>query len=285
MKNVLSIQSGVVYGYAGNKAAVFPMQLMGIDVWPFHSVQFSNHTQYGQWQGMALPPGQLTQVIAGLEQINKLPECDAILSGYLGDSRQCEEVALAVNQVRRYNPRALYFCDPVMGHPAKGCVVPGGVDMFFNNEALSLADVMGPNLHELERLTGNALNSFEEAVAAAQQLVSRGVGKVLVKHLGKCAQDKSAFEMLLVSERQVLHIARPLYLFPKQPVGVGDLTCSVLLACLLNGIDDVSALEYSANIVDAVMRRTWQRESYELALIESRHLIINPVIRYHAKKL
>ena len=45
MKNVLSVQSSVVYGYAGNKAAVLPMQLSGIDVWPFYTVQFSNHTQ------------------------------------------------------------------------------------------------------------------------------------------------------------------------------------------------------------------------------------------------
>ena len=29
MKNVLSVQSSVVYGYAGNKAAVLPMQLLG----------------------------------------------------------------------------------------------------------------------------------------------------------------------------------------------------------------------------------------------------------------
>ncbi len=55
MKNVLSVQSSVVYGYAGNKAAVLPMQLSGIDVWPFYTVQFSNHTQYGMWQGMAMP--------------------------------------------------------------------------------------------------------------------------------------------------------------------------------------------------------------------------------------
>lgn len=285
MKNVLSIQSSVVYGYAGNKAAVLPMQLLGIDVWPFHTVQFSNHTQYGHWQGMALPPGQLTHVIAGLEQNDKLPECDAVLSGYLGDSRQCEEVALAVNQVRRYNPKALYFCDPVMGHPEKGCVVANGVDTFFKNEAIALADVMGPNLHELEILTGKTLNTFDEVVYAAQQLVAQGVSKVLVKHLGKCAKDPAAFEMLLVTGRQVLHIARPLYLFPKQPVGVGDLTCSVLLAGLLNGFDDVTALEYSANIVDAVMRHTWQRESYELELIESRHFIMNPMIRYAAMEL
>ena len=50
MKNVLSIQSHVVYGFAGNKSATFPMQLLGVDVWALNTVQFSNHTQYGNGQ-------------------------------------------------------------------------------------------------------------------------------------------------------------------------------------------------------------------------------------------
>ena len=52
MKNVLAIQSHVVYGFAGNKSATFPMQLLGVDVWALNTVQFSNHTQYGKWTGM-----------------------------------------------------------------------------------------------------------------------------------------------------------------------------------------------------------------------------------------
>nr|CAD1838417.1 unnamed protein product [Ananas comosus var. bracteatus] len=41
---VLSIQSHTVQGYVGNKSAVFPLQLLGYDVDPINSVQFSNHT-------------------------------------------------------------------------------------------------------------------------------------------------------------------------------------------------------------------------------------------------
>ena len=43
---VLSIQSHVVHGYVGNKCAVFPLQLLGLEVEPIYSVQFSNHTGY-----------------------------------------------------------------------------------------------------------------------------------------------------------------------------------------------------------------------------------------------
>ena len=49
--NLLSIQSHVAYGHVGNSAAVFPLQRMGVEVWPIHTVQFSNHTGYGEWKG------------------------------------------------------------------------------------------------------------------------------------------------------------------------------------------------------------------------------------------
>ena len=49
--SVLSIQSHVVYGHVGNSAAVFPLQRMGAEVWPVHTVQFSNHTGYSGSEG------------------------------------------------------------------------------------------------------------------------------------------------------------------------------------------------------------------------------------------
>jgi hypothetical protein len=40
-RRVLSIQSHVVSGYVGNKAAVFPLQVLGYDVDVINSVHFS----------------------------------------------------------------------------------------------------------------------------------------------------------------------------------------------------------------------------------------------------
>jgi hypothetical protein len=45
--NILSIQSHVAYGHVGNAAATFPLQRLGVEVWPIHTVQFSNHPGYG----------------------------------------------------------------------------------------------------------------------------------------------------------------------------------------------------------------------------------------------
>jgi pyridoxine kinase len=45
--SILSIQSLVAYGHAGNSAALFPLQRLGHEVWPVMTVHFSNHTGYG----------------------------------------------------------------------------------------------------------------------------------------------------------------------------------------------------------------------------------------------
>mgnify|MGYP002652779057 CR=1 FL=1 len=51
MTTILSIQSHVAYGHVGNSASVFPMQRLGVEVWPVHTVNFSNHTEYPDWGG------------------------------------------------------------------------------------------------------------------------------------------------------------------------------------------------------------------------------------------
>ena len=144
MKRVLSIQSHVVFGCAGNSAAVFPMRRMGLEVWPVNTVQFSNHTQYSAgWQGMVMPNGHIRQLMAGLADIGVLGQCDAILSGYLG-SREQGRILAAVAHLKALNPNARYFCDPVMGHPDKGCIVAPGVADFLKNRALACADLLAP---------------------------------------------------------------------------------------------------------------------------------------------
>lgn len=109
MKNILAIQSHVVYGHAGNSAAEFPMRRLGANVWPLNTVQFSNHTQYGKWTGCVMPPSHLTEIVQGIAAIDKLHTCDAVLSGYLGSAEQGEHILGIVRQVKAANPQAKYF--------------------------------------------------------------------------------------------------------------------------------------------------------------------------------
>lgn len=283
MKNVLSIQSHVVYGYAGNKAAVFPMQLLGVDTWALNTVQFSNHTQYGRWKGMVIPKEQIGEITQGIDEINALHECDAVLSGYIGAAEQGDEILKAVTSIKAKNPNAIYFCDPVMGHPDKGCIVAEGVAEFLRDKAMAQADIIAPNLVELRELTGLKVENFEQALIAIKSILTKGPKRVLVKHLSKVGQDPTKFEMVLATQSNIWHISRPLHEFKaKDPVGVGDLTSGIFLANLLNGKSDIEAFEHTANAVNDVMSVTAESGKYELQIIKAREFIINPTSQYKA---
>lgn len=286
MKNVLSIQSHVVYGYAGNKAAVFPMQLLGVDTWALNTVQFSNHTQYGKWKGMVIPKEQIGEIAQGIAEIDALHECDAVLSGYIGAAEQGAEILAAVAKIKALNPQAIYFCDPVMGHPDKGCIVAPGVAEFLRDEAMAQADIIAPNLVELRELTGLPVENFEQAIEAIKVILSKGPKRVLVKHLSRVGKDPSQFEMVLANQDGIYHISRPLHEFVgRDPVGVGDLTSGLFLANLLNGKSDLEAFEHTANAVNDVMSITQQSGKYELQIIKARNVIVNPESRYQAVRI
>ncbi|MFU2058762.1 pyridoxal kinase PdxY [Avibacterium volantium] len=285
MKHLLSIQSHVVYGYAGNKSATFPMQLLGINVWALNTVQFSNHTQYGQWTGMVMPPEQIGEIVQGIDNIGQLYQCDAVISGYIGAAEQVEEIINAVQKVKSRNPNAVYLCDPVMGHPDKGCIVADGVKENLINLAMAKADIITPNLVELRELSGLPVENFAQAIEAVKVILSKGPKKVLVKHLSKVGQDPSQFEMLLANQEGIWHISRPLHQFKKEPVGVGDLTAGLFMANLLNGKSDVEAFEHTANAVNDVMTVTQQQDNYELQIVAAREQIVRPVSQFNAVKI
>ena len=118
--NILSIQSHVAYGHVGNASAVFPMQRLGVEVWPIHTVQFSNHTGYGAWRGRVFDGPAVEDLVAGIRERGVLGTCDGVLSGYMGSADIGTEILGAVDAVRAENARALYACDPVIGDTGRG---------------------------------------------------------------------------------------------------------------------------------------------------------------------
>ncbi|GLR74752.1 pyridoxal kinase PdxY [Aliivibrio sifiae] len=288
MKRILSIQSHVVFGCAGNSAAVFPMRRMGMEVWPINTVQFSNHTQYQQgWKGIAMPAGHISELVDGLSAIEATQVCDAVLSGYLGSAAQGQEIVTAVQKIKQDNPNAIYFCDPVMGHPEKGCIVAPEVEVFFKESALASADIIAPNLLELESLSGMTINTLEQVIEANELLLEKGVKMVVVKHLSRAGIQKDRFEMLLTTKEGSYHVSRPLYDFDakRQPVGAGDLISGVMLANLLAGYAPIEAFERTNAAVDSVMQETFNRGAYELQLIASQEQFNAPDITVKATKV
>ncbi|WP_206996742.1 pyridoxal kinase PdxY [Trinickia mobilis] len=275
MKNVLSIQSHVVFGHAGNGASVFPMQRLGVNVWPLNTVQFSNHTQYGHWAGSAIDASQMQELVEGIGAIGMLRRCDAVLSGYLGSPEQAEAVVEIVRAVKATNPRAWYFCDPVMGQTG-GTKVEPGIQEYLVDKMPEVADGMAPNHNELQKLAGRKIETVEEAVEACREIVRRGPQVILVKHLLDRNSLADRFNMLVVTENEAWMGQRPLYPFARQPVGVGDLTSAVFVARRLLGDSVRAAFEHTLAAVHAVVKATYDAGRYELEIVAAQNEIAQP---------
>ncbi len=181
--NLLSIQSHVAYGHVGNSAAVFALQRMGVEVWPIHTVQFSNHTGYGSWQGRVFDAGLIRELVGGIEQRGVLAECDGVLSGYMGGADIGAAILDAVATVKRANPAARYACDPVIGDVGRGVFVREGVAEFMRAKAVPAADIVTPNQFELDYLSGRESRTLAQARDAVKAVHDLGPRAILVTSL------------------------------------------------------------------------------------------------------
>ncbi|KAK9479488.1 Ribokinase-like protein [Lipomyces japonicus] len=151
LKRVLSIQSHVVHGYVGNRAATFPLQVLYWDVDVLNTVSFSNHTGYTQIKGIRHSAQDIRDWFDGL-QMNTLTDYDAVLTGYIPGAEAVAEVGKVVRNLRQLNPALIWILDPVMGDENKLYVSPDVIPVY--ESLLPLATVITPNQFEAELLSG-----------------------------------------------------------------------------------------------------------------------------------
>lgn len=263
--NVISIQSHVAYGHVGNSAAVFALQRLGLEVWPVHTVQFSNHTGYPEFQGQIFAAQDIDKLIDGLEARGALARCDALLTGYVGDPALGAVILDTARRIRAANPRALWACDPVMGDDGKGLFVRPGIPEFMAEEALPAADILTPNRFELEILSGMKPRSLAEVRAAAAALLQRGPKVVLVTSLSSDGNKDGEMEMLAVSAEGAWRVASPH--LPLAPNGAGDAVAAFFLGFYLKTGSVPQALGKAASAIFEVLQTTLDSGEEELQLV------------------
>ncbi|GAA1393440.1 pyridoxal kinase [Luteococcus peritonei] len=281
--SILSVQSHVAYGHVGNSAAVFPLQRVGVEVWPVHTVTFSNHTGYGAWRGPVLPADQVREVVQGIDDRGFLGQADALLTGYQGDARMGEVILDTLALLRRRNPRAIYCCDPVMGDTATGFYCLPGIPEFLRDQVVPQADVLTPNLFELDFLTGRSPASLAEVVEAAQQLRRRGPGTVMVTSVTTPDLPDDVLRMVVVDQAGAWQVETPL--IEGYFTGTGDLTAAMFLAGLLRGESAAQAMAQTASVVYSVLRATADLGRSELALVEAQQELVTPSHRFSATQI
>ncbi|KAM5281421.1 pyridoxal kinase [Ctenodactylus gundi] len=307
---VLSIQSHVVRGYVGNRAAMFPLQVLGFEIDAVNSVQFSNHTGYKHWSGQVLNSQELHELYEGLK-LNTVNKYDYVLTGYTRDTTFLAMVVDIVRELKQQNPRLVYVCDPVMGDKWNGeegsMYVPEDLLPVYRDRVVPIADIITPNQFEAELLSGKKIRSQEEALAVMDVLHSMGPDTVVITSSDLPSPRGSDYLIALGSQRirrpdgsmATQHIRMEMRKVDAVFVGTGDLFAAMLLAWTHKHPDNLKvACEKTLSAMHHVLQRTircakaqageGQKPSpaqLELRMVQSRKDIEDPEIVVQATVL
>jgi pyridoxine kinase len=280
---ILSIQSLVAYGHAGNSAALFPLQRLGRVVWPVMTVHFSNHTGYGDWRGPLLTAQDVADVIAGVEDRGAFGSCEAVLSGYQGAEDVGAVVLDAVARVKAASPEAVYCCDPVMGDVGRGMFVRPGIPEFMRDRVVPAADVVTPNHFELDFLAGTTTTTLDGLLEAADRVRASGPSVVLVTSTILEDTPDDALDMVAVSADGAWRTRTPR--LTVSPPGAGDLTAAVFLANWLDGHPLETVLARTTSSVFAVVDATTAAGEREMRIVQTQDLLAEPRTEFAPEKV
>jgi pyridoxine kinase len=272
--NIISIQSHVAFGHVGNAAATFPLQRLGVEVWPIHTVQFSNHTGYGSWKGRVFDAGMIREVMAGIEARGVVGECDGVLSGYMGAADIGAAILDAVAMVKRANPAARYCCDPVIGDVGRGIFVREGIPEFMREKAVPAADIITPNQFELDYLSKRTSNTLRAARDAMKTVRDLGPRVVLVTSLHTDETPADCIDMLASDDTGCFLVRTPK--LPLTVNGAGDAIAALFFAHCLRGEKLAEALSRAASSIFGVLARTAESGAREIQLITAQEEIVKP---------
>jgi pyridoxine kinase len=284
---VISIQSQVAYGHVGNSAAVFPMQMHGIDVIAVPTTLLSNRPGYPSLRGRVLEAELVSDLLRGIEERGAVDACDVILSGYLGSAENAAVVADFVARAKTRNPKLAYCCDPVLGDRDRGLFVHADIPPLVLGRLCPLADIITPNHFEFEWLCGIKAATSGQVIATAQALMGRGPSTVIVTS-AELEDTPSGEIATLAIERTSEGIKAWRAGTPKLPIspnGTGDLFAALFVAARVQGKDTPGALGHAVSAIYAVLERTAARATQEMRIVESAEMLVRPPRLFEAMSL
>ncbi|MEN3931357.1 pyridoxal kinase PdxY [Microvirga sp. W0021] len=281
--NILSIQSHVAYGHVGNASAVFPMQRLGVEVWPIHTVQFSNHTGYGDWKGRVFDGHSIEELIDGISDRGVLGSCDGVLSGYMGSADIGTAILSAVSRVKKANPKALYCCDPVIGDVGRGIFVRPGIPEFMRDKAVPMADIMTPNHFELENLTGMEVKTIDQLKLAITTLSSIGPKVVLVTSVNTADTPSDQIDLVAGEGGRFWRVRTPK--LDLSINGAGDAISALFFVHYMRSASAGVAVAEAASSVYGLLKKTKEAGAREILTVSAQDEFVTPSNRFDAVEI
>ena len=270
--NVISIQSQVAFGHVGNSAAVFPMQMHGIDVVAVPTTLLSNRPGYPTIRGKVLEAELVADLLRGIEERGVADRADMILSGYLGSADTAAVMADFIARAKAKNPALRYCCDPVLGDRDRGLFVRDDIPPLVRDLLCPLADIITPNHFEFEWLCGAKAASIDQVLKAARAFMARGT--VIITSAELTDTQAGEIETLAIERANAWRVRTPR--LPISPNGTGDLFAALLVAANVGGASTQDALSHAASAIFAVLERTAMRGTEEMRIVESAEALARP---------
>ena len=252
---IVSIQSQLVFGCAGNNAAVPLLQRLGATVYAVPTTLLSNTPHYPTIAGGPLDPALVEALLDRL--LDRIPptEIGAIFTGYIASPGAAAAAARFIDRVRTDHGHVLILCDPVMGDTDTGLYVEEAVADAIAADLVPRADILTPNLFEARRLTGVADG---DADAVLERLLTSRARIAAITGI----DPGDGFVTTLAGDGKGSWRVRT----PKlalRPTGTGDVFSAAFLHALLHGADTPAALARAVETVFGLMEtahRTGARE-------------------------
>jgi hypothetical protein len=178
-------------------------------------------------------------------------------------------------------------------------VVPVAAVDLYRSKVLPICDVLTPNQYECELLAEMELRTVKDAMRACKKLHTLGPKVVVISSFQEASEGETPKELVVIGSKVVSaavdggepRCEQYEVRFPwidSYYTGTGDLFAALLLAWLHRFPSDFKrALENVISTIQDVLRITLKLggKDCDLKLIQSRHVIANPTVRYFARPL
>lgn len=257
--DVISVQSQVVYGHAGNSAAAEPLRQLGLRVAEVPTTLLSNTPVYPTTRGRVLPADWLAELLRGVDERGLPARARLLLSGYLGTAANGAALADWIDHVTARHLSLRYCLDPVLGDLHIGLYVEAGLVDIVRRRLLPHAWLLTPNAFELGLLCGRACVTEAECLEAARAL-QRGSTAWVVVHGIELAGG--GVGVLAVGADEAWRLATPE--LPIDLTGTGDVFAALLAGFLVRGEPLPRALERATTGVHVALEQTLRAQVEEL---------------------
>ncbi|NND92467.1 MAG: pyridoxal kinase [Granulosicoccus sp.] len=255
---IVSIQSQVVFGCAGNNAAVPLLQKLGATVYAVPTVLLSNTPHYPSIGGIDIAPDTVEQLLTRLLERVPAKNLTAILTGYIRDAATATVVASFIDRVRNDNPGIIVLVDPVMGDTDLGLFIPEEAAHCVMDKLVTRADITTPNLFEARLIVGKPDVGAEDLQSV---LLNSGAGISVMTGLG-LEQAASEVQTLAFERGQCFRASSPR--LDIRPTGTGDLLAAAFLFHWLDRRDVTFALRESVANVFSLLQQAVDGKLQEL---------------------